>query len=179
MVSVVACGTQAPAPSATTPAGDGAPAPAPQAEADLNQLMRGVLFPNSNVIFAAQATDPTTVKPAGDPALATDPLATLYGGWMAVENSGLAIAEAADLLMISGRVCSNGKPVPVQNADWPKFVAGLREAGLASYKAAQSKDMDRILEAAEVLSTACLNCHEVYREKTAAQGGEAGRCVQP
>jgi hypothetical protein len=141
--------------------------------------MRGVLFPNSNVIFAAQATDPTTVKPAGDPALATDPLATLYGGWMAVENSGLAIAEAADLLMISGRVCSNGKPVPVQNADWPKFVAGLREAGLASYKAAQSKDMDRILEAAEVLSTACLNCHEVYREKTAAQGGEAGRCVQP
>jgi hypothetical protein len=109
--------------------------------------------------------------PTHDPALATDPLASTYGGWMAVENSGLAIAEAADLLMIPGRVCSNGKPVPIQNADWPKFVAGLRKAGLTSYRAAQSKNMDQILEAADVLSTACLNCHEVYREKTAAQGG--------
>jgi hypothetical protein len=40
-----------------------------------------------------------------------------------MEDSGYALAEAATSLMIPGRVCSNGKPAPVGNADWAKFVA--------------------------------------------------------
>jgi hypothetical protein len=139
--------------------------PAAQVEANLGQLMKGILFPNSNVIFFAQGEDPTKVPPAKDPALATDPLANTYGKWEAVENSSLALAEAANLLSLPGRKCSNGLPVPVGNADWPKFVQGLREAGMKAYKAAQAKDMDKILDAADTMTAACANCHDKYREK--------------
>lgn len=128
--------------------------------------MRGILFPNSNVVFAAQEDDPAKVPPAKDPSLATNPLASTYGGWIAVENSALALTEAANLLMLPGRKCANGRPVPINNPDWPKCVQGLREAGMTAYKAAQSKNMDNILMAADVMSTACSNCHEKYREKT-------------
>ena len=27
-------------------------------------------------------------------------------------------------------MCANGKPVPVQSADWQRFVQGLRDAGM-------------------------------------------------
>src|SRR5438132_1477412 len=54
---------------------------------------------------------------------------------------------------------------PVQNPDWTKFVQGLRDAGMAAYKAAQSKNQDNILEAAGTMTEACANCHDKYREK--------------
>lgn len=148
--------------------------PAPQASANLAQLMRAIMFPNSNVIFFAQDKNPADVKSAGDPSLATDPLSGTFGGWAAVENSSLALAEAANLLTIPGRVCSNGRAVPVKNPDWLKFVQGLREAGMASYKAAQAKSNDKMLDAADAVTTACSNCHDRYREKP---GGIADRCI--
>ena len=158
--------------------GAAAPPRAQQVHGTLLQVMRGILFPNSNVLFASQTVDPATVKKDADPTSSVNPLAGQYGGWEAIENSGIAMAEAANLLMIPGRVCGNGKPVPVQNADWPRFVQGLRDAGMATYKAGQSKNMDMVLEAADTVTTACMNCHEVYREKTPAQGGLAARCTK-
>jgi cytochrome c556 len=164
---------QTPARSATPVAAkSGAAAGVPKTQATLAQLMKGILFPNSNVIFFAQGEDPAKVPPAKDPAAATDPLADTYGKWEAVENSALAIAESANLLTIPGRKCSNGLAVPIGNADWPKLVQGLRDAGMAAYKAAQSKNMDKILDAADVMTTACSNCHDKYREKPTP----AGRC---
>jgi hypothetical protein len=151
----------APAP-AKAPA---AAAPATQVQANLGQLMKGILYPNSNVIFAAQDQNPADVPPAKDPSTATNPLASAYGKWEAVENSGLAIAEAANLLTLPGRKCANGLAVPIRNADWPKFVQGLRDAGMKAYKAAQSKNQDNILDAADAMTTACANCHDKYREK--------------
>ncbi len=139
--------------------------PAFHEDATLAQLMKGILFPSSNVIFFAQSENPNDVKPGKDPSLATDPLANTYGKWQAVENSALAIAEASNLLLLPGRKCSNGRDVPISNPDWAGLVAGVREAGLKAYKAAQSKDQDKILDAADTLSTACSNCHEKYREK--------------
>ena len=160
-------------------AGGAAPAPrAQQVHGTLLQVMRGILFPNSNVLFSAQSVDPATVKKDADPTTSVNPLAGQYGGWEAIENSGVAMAEAANLLTILGRVCGNGKPAPVQNADWQRFVQGLRDAGMATYKAGQSKNMDMVLDAADKVTTACMNCHEVYREKTPAQGGMAARCTK-
>ena len=142
------------------------PAPqTPQVSGDLGQVMQGILFPASNVIFAAQGDDPAKVKPASDPATATDPLTSVYGGWKAVENAGLALAESANLLTIPGRKCGNGRDVPIQNADWAPFVQGLRDAGMAAFKAAQSKNQDNILQAADTMTTACASCHDKYREK--------------
>jgi hypothetical protein len=149
---------------ASTPA-RGATALKPEIRATLAQLMKGILYPSSNVIFAAQNENPADVKPAPDPSTATNPLASSYGKWEAVENSALALAEAANLLILPGRKCSNGLPVPLQNPDWAKFVQGLRDAGMTVYKAAQSKNQDNIVMAADTMTEACANCHDKYREK--------------
>ena len=138
-----------------------------EVQTDLNRLMRGVLYPASNVVFSAQTDNPGDVKfvPGKDPSLATDPLESTFGGWQAVENAALALSESANLLLIPGRSCANGLPVPMNNPDWLKFVQQLRDAGMKAYKAAQSKNQDQMIEAADTLSAACANCHRKWREK--------------
>ncbi len=133
--------------------------------ANLAQLMKGTLYPESNVVFAAQDTNPADVPHAKDPSMATDPLASQYGKWEAVENNALAIAEVANLLTLPGRKCSNGLDVPLKNADWAKFVQELRDAGMTAYAAAQTKNQDKMTDAADVMTTACKNCHDRYRDK--------------
>jgi hypothetical protein len=179
LVALAACNAPSPpagAPAQTSPQA-AASRPQSQVHGDLRQVMRGILFPNSNVVFLAQATDPASVPKDADGTTSVNPLASVYGGWEAIENSSIALAEAANLLTIPGRMCANGKPVPVQSADWQRFVQGLRDAGMASYKAAQSKDMDKMLDAADTLTNACSECHDVYREKTEQRGGDAARCT--
>jgi len=183
MAALVACtAPPPPAPSAGTPAQTSpqgaASRPQSQVHGDLRQVMRGILFPNSNVVFFAQGNDPAAVPKDADGTTSVNPLAGVYGGWEAIENSSIALAEAANLLTIPGRMCANGKPVPVQSADWQRFVQGLRDAGMASYKAAQSKDMDKMLDAADTLTNACSECHDVYREKSEQRGGDAARCTK-
>src|SRR4051812_2355153 len=75
-----------------------APVTPPVETATVRQVMRGILFPNSNVVFAAQSDDPAKVKKAEDPSVAPNPLESVYGGWEAVANSGIALAESARLL---------------------------------------------------------------------------------
>jgi hypothetical protein len=142
-----------------------AQAPAPPVRATLNQLMRGTFYPTSNVFFAAQDLNPADVPRAKDPNMATDLLTSIFGKWEAVENSALALSELADLLMRPGQKCSNGLDVPVANPDWAKFVQGLRDAGSTAYAAAKTKDQDKIIDAAGVMTKACANCHVRYREK--------------
>ena len=149
---------QAPSPSRTA-----TPHAAP-AHGTMLQVMRGILFPNSNVIFTAQSEDPATVKQADEPSTSPNPLTGAYGGWDAVENSALALAESATLLTIP-RACANGRPAPIQTAEWTRFVQELRDAGMFAYEAARSKNQDRVLEAADVITTACGHCHDKYREK--------------
>ena len=137
--------------------------------ADLNQLMRGLFFPHSNVVFAPQRVNPAEVKRAPEPSAATDPLNGIFGGWDAVENSALTIIEGADLLMTPGRVCSNGKDVPVGNPDWIKFVVDLRAAGKVAYESAKTKNIDKMFDAADVMNVACANCHNKYRRAVRCQ----------
>jgi len=149
------------------PAPAKAPTPAMQVHSDLNQLMRGIIYPAANVVFWSQNDDPAKAKrpPGQDPSLATDPLVSTFGGWQAVENAALALAESANLLLIPGRTCSNGLPVPIDHPDWAKFVQELRDAGMKAYKAAQSKNQDTMIEASDTLNAACTNCHRKWREK--------------
>ena len=142
-----------------------AAAPAAQTPANLAQLMRGILYPASNVIFAAQNDDFAKIQPAKDPSTATDPLQSTYGSWQAVENASLALVESASLLTLPGRKCSNGIDAPIRNPDWAKFVQGLREAGMKAYQAAKAKNQDQILDAAEAMTNACAACHDKRREK--------------
>ena len=154
---------QTPAPS--TP-------PAQAVYANLNQLMRGVLYPEANIVFSPQFENPDKVKQALDPGMATDPLTSTFGGWQAVENASLALAESANLLLLPGRVCSNGAPVPVNDPDWAKFVQEVRDAAMQAYKLAQAKDQDKISELSDAVSKSCEHCHNKWRNRKTA----ANRC---
>ena len=138
-----------------------------QVHADLNQLMRGVLYPAANVVFFAQADNPADVKfiPGHDPGMSTDPLTSTFGGWVAVENAALALAESANLLTIPERRCSNGAPVPTKDPAWVMFVQEVRDASMKAYKAAQAKDQDKMIDLSETLSAACAGCHRKWRDR--------------
>jgi hypothetical protein len=159
-----------------SPAGQGAADSStftPKAEANLLQIMRGVMFPESNVVFAGQ-NDVSKITQGPEPALSPNLLTSVFGGWPAVENSSLALAETADLLVVPGRTCANGKPVPVAEAAWVKYVNGMRAAALDTYKTAQTKNTDDMVDSAGALSESCMACHNVYRSNRA---GMAGRCT--
>ncbi len=167
MLAASGLSLMAQAPSAPTNA-----APAQTVYANLNQLMRGVLYPAANVVFFPQFENPEKVKQALDPGMATDPLTSTFGGWQAVENAALALAESSNLLLIPGRVCSNGVPAPTGDPAWATFVGEVRDAAMAAYKAAQAKDQDKISELSEKVSDSCGHCHRKWRDRRTA----ANRC---
>jgi hypothetical protein len=160
-----------------------ADAQAPAAEptsrptANLAQLMRGIMFPNSNIIFNVQSQDPAAPKPIYEPGKApfswVDWGAGIYTGWEVVENAAIALEEAPDLIMKPGRLCTNGKPVPVERADFAKFAQNLRLAARAALAAAREKSQEKVSEATNQLAEACFSCHNVYRT---APPGEPRRC---
>jgi hypothetical protein len=138
--------------------------PAPYAT--LAQVMRGIPFPASNIIFDTQTADPAAPPPrTATSAGATATCASVYGGWQQVENSALALSETANLLLIPGRVCENGKPAPVEREDFVRFARGLADAGKAAYDAARSRNLDAMVDVSGTVSDACAQCHEVYRDK--------------
>ena len=170
LVLVAACSSPAPAP--TAPAAD-----APQVKGTLNHVMRGILFPNSNIIFDAQDKDPGA--PVDPKDQGSSPYAGTYGGWEAVENASIALAEAANLVALPGRNCANGKPVPLNDPTFQKGLAALREVSMASYKAAQEKKVDAFLDISDQVTQACATCHDVYRDfiVDGKPVGIEGRCT--
>jgi hypothetical protein len=142
----------------------------------VNQLMQAILFPLGNAVFLAQSEDPEALSRDPQPSTSPNPLTGLYGGWQAVENSALALAESADLLLVEGRVCSNGEVVNVEDADWIRFVANYREKSVAVYEAALTKDQDAMVDASGGLSDSCLACHRVYRREP-TRGDPTQRCI--
>ena len=125
-----------------------APSYTPKPYGNLKQVMRSLPLPSSDIIFAVQDKPPKNDME-----------------WQTVENAAIAIEETANLIMILGRVRSNGQPVPVQAADYAKYAAALVPAGRDCLKAAQKKSQDAINNCTDGLSQACDNCHNVYRDR--------------
>ncbi len=165
-------GGTTPAPGAAAPSGG----PKTQPYANLAQVMRALPFPASNIIFDTQTHNPDEAdkkSAEGSGGGATATFAGVYKGWPLVEHSALALAEAANLIMIPGRKCQNGKPVPLDQEDFQKAAQGLVNAGLAAYKAAQSKNQEQMIEVSNTVAEACAACHEVYRDTPT----DADRCT--
>lgn len=99
--------------------------------------------------------------------------------WTDVHNRGVALVEAANLLLIPNRIVAR----PGENADNPEIdrdprdiqammtqdratylshVAGFREAALQMLAAVDARDTQAIEEASEALDRACEECHETY-----------------
>jgi len=172
-------------PQAAAPAAS--QAPAFPAIGNLNQLMRGILFPSSNIIFNVQTNDPGAPVKPGQAAAGAKPFswtdwgAGIYTGWQVVDNAAVAIAESAPLLLTPGRRCENGKPVPVDRPDWIKFSLALAEAGRVAYRASQMRNQEAVSDATNQLADACFQCHQVYRDKRGSRPGDpaagAARCA--
>ncbi len=150
--------------------------------ANLAQLMRAIAFPASNIVFNVQIKDPGADEP---PPTGTRPFDfvewgdTVYPGWESIDLAALAIAESAPLFLVPGRRCENGRPVPVDRADWQEYTAAVVEAGRAAYRASQSRDWDAVIAVTDQLNEACANCHVAYRDVGAeGRGVGADRCRQ-
>lgn len=157
--------------------GQGTPVSAPAATnalapaANLNQLMRGILFPNSNIIFTVQTHDPAEKKKAGDTVTADGGFnwsmwgSDLYPGWEIVDYAALALADSAPLLLEPGRRCQNGKLVPVDDPDWIRFTKEMAEVGRNAYRASQTRNQEKVSDISGDVADACLHCHQVFRDR--------------
>jgi hypothetical protein len=147
-------------------------------QGNLAELMRAIAFPNSNILFNLQVKDPAT-QPKKQPGNTLDYVdwgSTVYQGWLAVDQAALAMTETAPLLLTPGRRCQNGRPVPVDRADWKQYVAELEEVGKLAYRESKARNFAAFVGIAEKLNDACANCHKVYRDKGGAEGSGATRC---
>ncbi len=152
------------APPAQAPPGAASSEVAQKAYGSLAQVMRGIPFPNSNIIFDTQTNDPAAPKKADASGGATGTYANTYGGWQQVENAAVALSEVANLVAIPGRLCENGLPVPISDPTYQKGVKALADVGVAALEAAKTKDLDKMVDVSGAVSDACLLCHEKYRE---------------
>src|SRR5580658_328650 len=147
------------------------PAAGFSATGNLNQLMRGIMFPNSNIIFTVQTHDPGEKKKTGDAANADGGFnwsmwgSDLYSGWEIVDYAAIALAESAPLMLTPGRRCENGKPVPVNDPDWIRFTKEMAEVGRAAYRASQTRNQEKVSDITGDVADACMHCHQVFRDK--------------
>ena len=151
----------------------------PAPEGNLAELMRAIAFPNANIIFNLQLKNPSTPRPKP---LAASPFdyvewgATVYPGWLAVDQASVALTETAGLLLVPGRRCQNGRPAPVDRADWKQFVAALVDVGQLAHRESRARNFEAFGAISEKLNDACANCHKVYRDKGGSEGSGVARC---
>src|SRR5262249_17497096 len=81
--------------------------PALPASGNVAQVMRGILFPSSNIIFTTQTIDPGVKKPPADStSIGVDWLVwggDVYKGWDLVDYAAISLAESATLMLTPGR----------------------------------------------------------------------------
>jgi cytochrome c556 len=77
-------------------------------------------------------------------------------------------------------MCSNGKPVPLNQPDFVKFAQALRTVGMEEYNAAKAKNVDAVNKLSDKLTDTCANCHDKYRPDSRIGGKKLGvdqRCI--
>ena len=156
---------------------------------NLAQLMRGVFFPNSNLIFTVQTRDPGAPVPPPPPTaqgVGTSGVEWgmgIYTGWPVVENAAAAIADASPLMLTPGLRCENGALAPVNDPDWIRFTENTIAVAKRTLRLAQTRNQETVSEITGDLSDACAACHQAYRDvggrgRGGAPGaGGGGRCA--
>ena len=135
---------------------------------NLAQLMRGVFFPNSNLIFAVQQQDPGAAKAPSNVQAGTSTVFDwgmgIYTGWQVVDNAAVAIADISPLMLNPELRCENGKPAPVTDPDWIKFTDQMIAVSKQIYRLSQTRNQEAVSDATGDLSDACAACHTAYRD---------------
>ena len=133
---------------------------------NLAELMRAILFPNSNFLFDVQTTDPGAPPEAGseDDRSASSLFSGIYTGWQVPQQAALALAEVEPLILNADRKCENGKPAPVANEDFQKHAKQLTSVARQIYAAAHEEDQEKVSDLTNELAGACEDCHAIYRK---------------
>jgi len=135
---------------------------------NLAQLMRGVFFPNSNLIFAVQQQDPGAARGPNNVQAGTSTIFDwgmgIYTGWQVVDNAAIALADISPLMLNPGLRCENGKPAPVTDPDWIKFTEQMITMSKQIYRLSQTRNQEAVSDAPGDLSDACAACHAAYRD---------------
>ena len=142
MLLVAACTMITPGCGAGTSAGDGSALFKPVATVD--QLMDAIVVPASQQIFDAvvYVNGELTQAPRTD------------DDWFRVRMQALAVAEAGNLLLMSPRAKDSG--------DWVAYSQALTTAAVLVERAAEAKNIERMLTTGSDLYNACTKCHEKY-----------------
>lgn len=148
--------------------------PAREPVGNLAEVMRSILFPNSNILFDVQSRDPDAPRETASDGTVTATFSGIYTGWPLVEYAAVALAESAQLIAMEGRLCQNGKPVPIGNEDFQQYTRELVDVGRKAYEIARSRDLEAMQEVTNDVAGACENCHFVYRRYP-----EENRCTAP
>ncbi len=137
---------------APTPSPPSLPPPPPfHAVGTVAQVMEGIVFPSSEVVFNAAVWSNGVLE--GAPTTEED--------WHHVEDNALTVAEAGNLLMMSPRAKD-----PDQ---WMKNATALNAAGALAFKAAEARNVEALFKAGSEVYAACANCHRQYRPPMPAQ----------
>ncbi len=140
---------------------------------NLAELMRAILFPNSNFLFDVQMTDPgqppETAEDGDD--TVSSLFSGIYTGWLVPQQAALALAEVEPLIMNPERMCQNGTPAPVSAEDYEKYAKQLTAVAKKIYAAAHEEDRETVSDLTNELAAACEDCHALYRRYP-----ESSRC---
>jgi mono/diheme cytochrome c family protein len=149
---------------------------------NLAQFMRAITFPNANILFNTQLKPADTRMPTPMPFDYILWGMTQYGGWQAVDQAAMTLAETSPMFLMPGRRCENGRPVPLENALFKKTTEDLITLAREFQKVAATRNSDAVAAMADRLNQACDACHKVYRDvptegKSVSEGGvSADRC---
>lgn len=178
---LIAAACSAPPAAAPPPAGTGS---APfMVTATIKDLMDSEVDPSADYLWESVAT---TVTRAGiderQPRTDED--------WKMVRRSAITLVEATNLLVMEGRhVAKPGEksenpgielgPEEIQKiidsdrASFVKFAHALHDAGMQALTAIDARNVEGLLNAGEVIDTACENCHLKYWYPDSEQANEA------
>jgi hypothetical protein len=110
----------------------------PQATTNLSEMMTRIVQPSSDAVFYVARTPPQTDE-----------------DWRRLESQTLMLAESANLLLMPGYVQAQEQ--------WLRDSLLMRNAAVAAYKAAQTKDLAALEELNNALYESCENCHMATR----------------
>ena len=92
--------------------------------------------------------------------------------WTAVRNAAIILAESSNLLMLKGRAADNGP--------WMEMSREMLNAAAMALSAAETEDLDGVMEAGGRIVEMCEVCHEPYRDGGRKMGRQPlqPRCVR-
>jgi hypothetical protein len=108
--------------------------------ANVEQVMKVITIPSSDVIFAAAGDTPKTP-----------------GEWQTIQNNALLLAESGNLLMMPGRARDN--------QEWVKAAQAMIDASMNALNAASAKNADALADAGDKIYVTCETCHDKYMAK--------------